>query len=78
MEHKDIQASSEHHAGHHGAWCDMHGHSSWGNTVVKILLALFIFWCGVQFGELKALVHGGGYRMMDASYGGPGMMNVRY
>lgn len=45
----------------------MHGgHRHWKYVVIKILVALFIFWCGVQFGELKALVRGGysGYGMM--------------
>jgi hypothetical protein len=39
-------------------------------VIIKILVALFIFWCGVQFGELKALIHAAyGYQ----SFGG-GMM----
>ena len=51
----------------------MHGHRHWRHVIIKILVALFIFWAGVQFGELKALVHGSGY--FNATYGyGPGMM----
>jgi hypothetical protein len=51
----------------HGAW----NHHHWRHVIIKILVALFIFWCGVQFGELKALVHAAyGYQ----SFGG-GMMS---
>ncbi len=44
----------------------MHGRGHWGHILIKVLVAVFIFWCGVQFGELKALFHGGysGYGMM--------------
>lgn len=27
------------------------------HIIIKICIAVFIFWCGVQFGELKALLH---------------------
>ena len=58
------------------------------HVVVKIAVAIFIFWCGVQFGELKAAIRSAyygsdyGYGMMSG-YGiernqnytyGPGMM----
>ncbi len=57
----------------------MHGHRHWAHIIIKICVALFIFWCGVQFGELKALLHGGyssfgGYEMM----GGYGARNQVY
>lgn len=54
---------------------DMWGHGHWGNIIIKIFVALFIFWCGVQFGQLRGLMRGG---YVDDSYGqyrgGPGMM----
>ena len=49
---------------------DMCGQHHWMHIIIKILVALFIFWCGVQFGELKSLLHpeysnrGYGYGMM--------------
>lgn len=59
----------------------------WMHIIIKIFVALFIFWCGVQFGELKSAVRAAylnsGYGMMN-SYGsnrsqtyyvGPGMMS---
>lgn len=57
----------------------------WMHVIIKILVALFIFWCGVQFGELKALLHQAGYGMMGGyghnqmyyspdNFGGYGMM----
>jgi hypothetical protein len=50
----------------HGSW----NHHHWRHVIIKILIALFIFWCGVQFGELKAMIR--------AAYGyqgyGAGMM----
>jgi hypothetical protein len=40
--------------GCHGGMCGgMWGHH-WGHMVIKIFIVLFIFWAGVQFGELKA------------------------
>lgn len=39
----------------------MCGHGHWGHIIIKVLVAIFIFWCGVQFGELKAALHGGYY-----------------
>jgi len=54
----------------HAGCSDCHHHGSsdqrhWRHIVIRILVALFIFWAGVQFGELKALVR---------SYAGYGMM----
>ena len=52
-----------------GGMCGRH---HWKHVLIKILVALFIFWAGVQFGELKGILHGG-----YASYGnysGYGMM----
>ena len=38
-----------------GMKCCGRGH--WVHIIVKILVAVFIFWCGVQFGELKGALH---------------------
>lgn len=70
------------------AKCGMHsmcGQHHWMHIVIKIAIAVFIFWCGVQFGEMKGMLRGvyGGYgysRGMMGSYGavkgyyGPSMM----
>lgn len=55
--------------------CSMHGtigRNHWMHVVIKISIALIVFWAGVQFGELRATVRGGeyGYRMMGGYYGG--------
>jgi hypothetical protein len=57
----------------------MWGHGHWSNVLIKILVALFIFWCGIQFGELRGYMRGGYYDQgTDQGYsqyrGGPGMM----
>ena len=59
------------------AKCGVHGtcgQHHWMHIVIKIAIALIIFWAGVQFGELKGLIHGayGGYGrgMMGGYYGG--------
>lgn len=59
----------------HAGCSDCHHHGSsdqrhWRHVVIRILVALFIFWAGVQFGELKAVIHqyasyGYGYSMMN-------------
>ena len=66
-----------------GGMCRQH---HWMHVIIKILVAIFIFWCGVQFGELKSAIRaayldsGYGYGMMSAYggrgqvYGGPAMM----
>jgi len=41
-----------------GTGC-MHGQRHWAHVIIKICVALIIFWCGVQFGELKAVLHRG-------------------
>lgn len=46
----------------------MCGHRHWRHIIIKVLVALFIFWAGVQFGELKAIV--GSYFSGYAGYGG--------
>ena len=51
-----------------GGMCRQH---HWMHVIIKVLVAIFIFWCGFQFGELKGLLHGGygyggGYGMMSA------------
>jgi len=71
-----------------GGMCRQH---HWMHIIIKILVALFIFWVGVQFGELKGVLRGTygnyGYGMMGAYttndnqgyYGRPaGMMNWFY
>lgn len=69
--------------GMHGGKCRHH----FGHILVKFVIAVFIFWCGVQFGELKGILHGGydNYRMMGSNgwgtqgyYGGPAMMYGTY
>ena len=42
--------------GCHDGTCGMWGHHHWGHMIIKIFIVLFIFWAGVQFGELKAAV----------------------
>lgn len=59
-----------------------------GHILIKIIVAAFIFWCGIQFGELEGILHDGygNYsRMMDSNgwsaqgyYGGPAMMYGAY
>lgn len=57
----------------------MCGHHHGGHLIIKILLAIFIFWCGIQLGELKAMLYHEypGYGMMGSYgdgnqwYGGP-------
>jgi hypothetical protein len=51
-----------------GGRCRQH---HWMHIIIKILVALFIFWCGVQFGELKGILranygYGYGYGMMNS------------
>lgn len=67
----------------HGMGGGMYGHHHLGHVVLRILVALFIFWCGVQFGELKGMLTRGysNYGMMGAYgeggqwyRGGPSMM----
>jgi len=41
---------------HGGACGGMWGHHHWGHMLIKLFIVLFIFWAGVQFGELKAAV----------------------
>jgi hypothetical protein len=57
----------------HSMWGRTCGRGHWGHIIIKILVALFIFWAGVQFGELKSVLRAAysnyGYGMMS-SYGG--------
>lgn len=53
----------------HGVLHGMCGQHHWMYVVIKILVALFIFWAGVQFGELKSAIRSGYYGMMSG-YGG--------
>lgn len=57
----------------HGTGGGMCGHHHAGHIIIQILVALFIFWCGVQFGELKGMFNRGyaNYGMMG-SYGAGG------
>ncbi len=52
----------------------MCGQHHWVHVVIKICVAILIFWAGVQFGELRALlrIDLGGYsgRSMMGAYGG--------
>ena len=59
-----------------GMWSGMCGQHHWMHIVIKILVALFIFWCGVQFGELKSAIRSGYYGMMSG-YGGYGAYGER-
>ena len=34
------------------------GGSHWKHLIIKIAIAIFIFWCGIQFGELRAMLRG--------------------
>lgn len=69
----------------HGMGMGMCGHTHWAHIIIKIFVAIFIFWAGVQFGELKGMIraeysgygYGSGYGMMgsyDGRFFGPGMM----
>jgi hypothetical protein len=66
----------------HGCAC----HRRWAHWAIKILVLLFIFWCGMQFGELRGELRAqySGFPMMNA-YGdsqgyptGAGMGRVFY
>ena len=70
MDTKDMQGHAEcGGCGEHG----MCGHGHWGRRIVKILAVLFIFWLGVQYGELKGMLRAtysnGGYGMMGSYKG---------
>ncbi|MDE1919568.1 MAG: hypothetical protein KGH56_02595 [Patescibacteria group bacterium] len=66
----------------HGMGC--HGHARWARILVKVLVMLFVFWAGIQLGELKGILYAEygnyGYGMMGGLYDGrgqaygPGMM----
>jgi len=59
--------------------CAMYGNHHWVHIVIKIAVALIIFWAGVQFGELKGMLHGGyGYRMMGSRVGNYSGQNMMY
>ncbi|MCX6788162.1 MAG: hypothetical protein NT108_03310 [Candidatus Kaiserbacteria bacterium] len=77
METKNMQGHAECGgcgAGGHG----MCGRGHWGHRIAKILVVLFIFWLGVQYGELKGMLRatysngGYGYGMMGSSRWGQG------
>ena len=53
----------------HGAMCGgLWGHQHWGHMLIKVAIILFVFGAGVEFGELKAMLHSGEYGQ------GPSMM----
>ncbi len=61
----------------HGGGCmcsmcggGMWGHHHWGHMLVKLVIVLFIFWAGVQFGELKAIVENSNFGPMMGGWGG--------
>lgn|GEM_PF-1979240 len=58
--------------GCHGGMCGgLWGHYHWGHMIIKLFIVLFIFWAGMQFGELKAAVdnfEGGGMGYGHSSY----------
>ena len=61
----------------HGAAGGCCRHQRIGHILIKVLVALFIFWAGMQFGELKGMLRGGwgggyGYGMMGAYRDGAG------
>jgi hypothetical protein len=58
----------------HGATCGMWGHHHWGHMIIKFFIVLFIFWAGVQFGELKATVD----NFYSGGMGGWGGRNAVY
>ena len=47
----------------------MWGHHHWGHMLIKLIIVLFIFWAGVQFGELKAMVQNSYYGGMMGGWG---------
>lgn len=46
-------------------------------ALMAIIVIVFVFWCGFEFGEIRASVgfgHGYGYRTMQSGFGGSNMM----
>ncbi len=66
--------------GENGMKCD--GKCQWHHHrairgLTAVVIALFIFWCGFEFGEIRATIGGGmheGYRMMQSQGWGGGVM----
>ena len=48
-------------------------------VLTAVVVVIFVFWCGFEFGEIRAsigLEHGGGsYRMMQGGWGGNTVYN---
>ena len=66
-----------------GCACPMcWGSHHWGHVLAKVLIVLFVFWCGVQFGELRGLLRSsferGGYAPMMYGQYGEGAPNMMY
>ena len=55
-----------------GMSCGMCGHHHWSHWVIKALILLFVFWAGMEFGELRGLVRA------YSSYGSPMMSGDYY
>jgi len=68
-----------------GGMCGQH---HWMHVIIRIAVAILIFWAGVQFGELKSIIRAeysnygygmmgsyGGQRTQTYYVGGPGMMS---
>ena len=69
MENKDMQGGSQCNCGCGHGMGGMYGHRHGMHILVRVLVAIFIFWAGVQFGELRGMLHGNysngyGYGMM--------------
>ena len=43
-------------AGHTGMYHGCRGQYHWVYMIVRIVIVIFVFWCGVQFGELKGMI----------------------
>ena len=49
------------------------GRRHWVRILIKVVIIVFVFWAGVQFGELKGMLRGEYYRYgMIGSHGGWG------
>lgn len=55
-----------------GWGCCMRGH--WAHQFMRIAIVLFVFWCGVEFGELKGMIKSQYGSMPRMYYSGVPMM----
>ena len=61
--------------GNKGMMHGMYHHRGGGRILGAIIITLFVFWCGVQFGEMRSYFHNGGgygYGMMRGGWDGYG------